>query len=127
MLTSLVFFTMHADIQEKNVQKERLHNCLEQIMWVCRGKKKRQKVKEEPEVDCKGNLNRKKRGIMWMYGWNMSLINIKTDFEDMLFAVCLLCRVLQIHIHHYIEKRDDYQTQGQIILFSATLEYFTTL
>lgn len=62
-----------------------------------------------------------------MYGWNMSLINIKTDFEDMLFAVCLLCRVLQIHIHHYIEKRDDYQTQGQIILFSATLEYFTTL
>lgn len=90
-------------------------------------KKNRQKVKEEPEVDCKENLNRKKRGIMWMYGWNMSLINIKTDFEDMLLAVCLLCRVLQIHIHHYIEKRDDYQTQGQIILFSATLEYFTTL
>lgn len=60
---------MHADIQEKNVQKERLHNCLEQIMWVCRGKKKRQKVKEEPEVDCKENLNRKKKGNnvdVWM-------------------------------------------------------------
>lgn len=83
---------MLADIQEKNVQKERLHNCLEQIMWVCRKEKKRQKVKE-PEVVCKVNLNRIKGNNVdvWM---EYESDEHKNRLDNMLFAVYLLCRVL---------------------------------
>ena len=61
-----------------------------------------------------------------MYGWNMSLMNTKTD----LTTCCLLsiyCAEFYRSTFIIILKRNDYQTQGQIILFSVTLEYFTTL